>query len=81
MQVQAIRLLSSLAQKPDLLYDILNCQVRQELTRGGWIPTQMVGKEETRILQTDSALTRLSLCLFLPLSALDTLKTGSSLVV
>nr|KAF6503907.1 armadillo repeat containing 12 [Rousettus aegyptiacus] len=32
-QVQAIRLLSSLAQKNDLLYDILNCQVRKELKR------------------------------------------------
>ena len=34
VQVQAIRLLSSLAQKNDLLYDILNCQVREDL-RGG----------------------------------------------
>lgn len=30
IQVQAIRLLSCLAQKNDLLYDILNCQVRRE---------------------------------------------------
>ena len=34
VQVQAIRLLSSLAQKNDLLYDILNCQVRKDM-RGG----------------------------------------------
>lgn len=31
VQVQAIRLLSSLAQKNDLLYDILNCQVRKDM--------------------------------------------------
>ena len=31
VQVQAIRLLSNLAQKNDLLYDILNCHVRKEL--------------------------------------------------
>ena len=34
IQVQAVRLLSYLAQKNDLLYDILNCQVRKKLKRG-----------------------------------------------
>uniref|UniRef100_H0W9L4 Armadillo repeat containing 12 n=1 Tax=Cavia porcellus TaxID=10141 RepID=H0W9L4_CAVPO len=33
-QVQALRLMSYLAQKNDLLYDILNCQVRRHLGRG-----------------------------------------------
>ena len=34
IQVQAAQLLSNLAQKNDLLYDILNCQVRKELKDG-----------------------------------------------
>lgn len=34
LQVQAVRLLSYLAQKNDLLYDILNCQVRKETEEG-----------------------------------------------
>lgn len=60
IQVQAIRLLSSLAQKNDLLYDILNCQVRKELKRSWWILIQKLGKEESWILQTDLEPTRLS---------------------
>lgn len=40
LQVQAIRLLSYLAQKNDLLYDILNCQVKSDGGRAEGMLTQ-----------------------------------------
>lgn len=47
LQVQVVRLLSHLAQKNDLLYDILNCQVRKgDLQRGWGVSAQVSGREE-----------------------------------
>lgn len=55
VQVQAIRLLSSLAQKNDLLYDILNCQVRKDM-RGRPADANRYWERQNRgFFQADSA--------------------------
>ncbi|MBW04864.1 Armadillo repeat-containing protein 12, partial [Eschrichtius robustus] len=66
-QVQAAQLLSNLVQKNDLLYDILNCQVRKELKDGLMDVSSDIVKG--RIVDSSDRLSphRIILFLFLPL--------------